>query len=393
MALENGDFEEGSTVDEGPSGGYIIPHWTQYRESGATINATEAAKRSGTYGLEMVCPTYGIGQAYQLIGAVTPDTNISLFSEISKIGDATLQFRVYDDGISFSPEWIELTASSFTETTGTFGDLFGLAENSSAMILIFSANGGSSGSITAHIDDIAVGDLPPTPTAGFTYTIIGDRVIFTDTSTNTPTSWLWDFGDGSPYSTEQNPVHKFTKVEADPPVIKTFELKLHPTGIIIEIVGTNLASHFVWGDIITGLTSGAVGTVISSSWNQINVVWITGHFNGEWVVDSLIPPVSHQETPEQFIVTRTAETFTISVINAVNTRPYLMTFRLGSAPASHYINWNENILDSNGNPFKMSIFEITYGDLTSGTAEGWCRIDDTDDKLPLLADGFVIVRD
>lgn len=34
-------------------------------------------------------------------------------------------------------------------------------------------------------------------------------VNFTDTSWGTPTSWYWDFGDGS-YSTEQNPAHTYT---------------------------------------------------------------------------------------------------------------------------------------------------------------------------------------
>lgn len=34
-------------------------------------------------------------------------------------------------------------------------------------------------------------------------------VQFTDTSTNSPTSWSWDFGDGSAVSTAQNPSHAF----------------------------------------------------------------------------------------------------------------------------------------------------------------------------------------
>jgi len=53
------------------------------------------------------------------------------------------------------------------------------------------------------------------PVANFTSSVTSGKaplkVTFTDTSTGSPTSWKWDFGDGSK-SYLQNPVHKYSKV-------------------------------------------------------------------------------------------------------------------------------------------------------------------------------------
>lgn len=49
----------------------------------------------------------------------------------------------------------------------------------------------------------------PAPQAGFGFQ--SDQLVttFSDNSTNTPTQWFWDFGDGN-FSTEQNPIHTFS---------------------------------------------------------------------------------------------------------------------------------------------------------------------------------------
>ncbi len=46
------------------------------------------------------------------------------------------------------------------------------------------------------------------PVASFTVATAGGDATFTDTSTNAPTEWTWDFGDGET-STDQNPVHHY----------------------------------------------------------------------------------------------------------------------------------------------------------------------------------------
>jgi PKD repeat protein len=54
--------------------------------------------------------------------------------------------------------------------------------------------------IASFSSDLSSGDLTTS-----------DLVQFTDTSQNTPSSWTWDFGDGTT-STDQHPVHTFTDV-------------------------------------------------------------------------------------------------------------------------------------------------------------------------------------
>ena len=73
---------------------------------------------------------------------------------------------------------------------------------------------------TPQSDDIAgiqfyygAAGPPPAPVANFTFSptspVAGQTVAFTDASTNSPTSWLWEFGDGFT-STVKNPTHAFS---------------------------------------------------------------------------------------------------------------------------------------------------------------------------------------
>ncbi len=71
----------------------------------------------------------------------------------------------------------------------------------------------AAGSSQKTVEDLILVVSPPPPVAEFSGTPVdGSRpltVYFTDLSTGTPTSWLWDFGDGGT-STDQNPTHVYT---------------------------------------------------------------------------------------------------------------------------------------------------------------------------------------
>lgn len=69
--------------------------------------------------------------------------------------------------------------------------------------------------------------IPPAPVADFSSQVqilpMGDTVYFTDLSTNFPTSWAWDFGDGQT-SNLQHPYHIYNTVD-------TFTVKLYVSNI------------------------------------------------------------------------------------------------------------------------------------------------------------------
>ncbi|MBW6482178.1 MAG: S8 family serine peptidase [Vicingaceae bacterium] len=82
---------------------------------------------------------------------------------------------------------------------------------------INATNDNTSGTISVTADNICGSSSPRTlnvtilqgPVAAFSAVDVAGTVTFTDASTGA-TSWTWDFGDGSPTSSQQNPVHTYT---------------------------------------------------------------------------------------------------------------------------------------------------------------------------------------
>jgi PKD repeat protein len=106
--------------------------------------------------------------------------------------DATLWFWNFDDG-AFSSE--ENPVHSYT-ANGTYN-------------VCLEATG--PGGTDVYCEDVVVGAVVITPVADFDFFFgVGGSVSFFDNSTNAPTTWAWDFGDGGT-STEQDPVHVFTE--------------------------------------------------------------------------------------------------------------------------------------------------------------------------------------
>ncbi len=114
--------------------------------------------------------------------------------------------------------WTQLTApitDYFNQATWTQQTITNAAfDNQATLRFAFRFNNATSASGTDpgfSIDDIEVTGTVAcnAPVADYSSSTTNLTVLFTDNSTNTPTSWLWDFGDGNT-STMQNPSHTYT---------------------------------------------------------------------------------------------------------------------------------------------------------------------------------------
>jgi len=123
-------------------------------------------------------------------------------------GNAPLTVQFTDTSTGSPTSWSWDFGDDSTSATQSPVHTYTKAGNHSVVLTATNAAGSNQIVRRDYITVIAV-----VPDANFTGTpTTGTKplnVTFTDLSTNTPTSWNWDFGDGS-YSTAQNPSHTFT---------------------------------------------------------------------------------------------------------------------------------------------------------------------------------------
>ncbi len=95
-----------------------------------------------------------------------------------------------------------------------------------------------------------VANFSGTPTSGTAPL----SVTFTDSSTNSPTSWAWDFGDGST-STVQNPSHSYTNADVYTVRLKATNSYGNNTKTQVNYITAN-ASNVSW---FSAVQRGGVG--------------------------------------------------------------------------------------------------------------------------------------
>ncbi|HEX7832792.1 MAG TPA: PKD domain-containing protein, partial [Thermoanaerobaculia bacterium] len=159
---------------------------------------------------------YAIAGTYPVTLAVTNSGGSSTKSKFVTLSDPpplVASFTSQGDGLKVV--FTDTSAGNPSLWTWDFGDNKSSTERNpqhtyaspgTYLVTLRIGGGGRSASTSVFVD---VGGAPPV--ADFTFDISGLRVIFTDTSTGTPTSWRWDFGDQSDIGLTQSPIHTYAK--------------------------------------------------------------------------------------------------------------------------------------------------------------------------------------
>lgn len=183
--------------------------------------------------------------------------------------------------------------------------------------LTLSGTGGPS-SITKVVD------VMPLPVAGFTYSVNGLVVTFTNTSTNA-TSYEWDFGDGT-LGYDTNPVHEYGTADTYTVILTAS----NECGTSTKAISVNTAPT---ADFSANPTTGCASLVVTmqneSSSNAVNFTWA---FPGG------APSASNQANPTVVYAIAGTYTITLTASNSSGSNTITKTnyITVKSAPVANF---------------------------------------------------------
>jgi PKD repeat protein len=225
-----------------------------------------------TSGLSAGTHTFYEAIGYGSVNLISPNGNTYSTYNIplswnAPIGNSNIGYvwRILDSSASTIISSGYTTSTSVTATVPTAG-LYKWT------ILPLDSTTGVVGTATPTLNSFVVA---ASPTSGFSGTPTSGSsplsVAFTDSSANSPTSWSWNFGDGST-STAQNPTHVYTTPG-------TYTVSLTSTNGVGSNIATATNYITVSAPVVTSPTNG--GTVTNSQYTggvSTNLVWnsITG---------------------------------------------------------------------------------------------------------------------
>jgi C1A family cysteine protease len=183
--------------------------WTPFTPDGTNAFTFTG---SGLYDIQLTVSGPGgsstkIQPGYITVNPTPPP--VAAFSGIPTSGTAPLTVQFTDSSTNTPTSWIWNFGDDGTATIKNPSHVYSVA--GTYTVTLTATNTGGSNTLT-KTGYITVNAAPVTPVAAFsgipTSGTAPLTVQFTDSSTNTPTSWIWNFGDGGT-ATSKNPSHVY----------------------------------------------------------------------------------------------------------------------------------------------------------------------------------------
>jgi PKD repeat protein len=168
-----------------------------YSDRGTSVHVDMS---SNTYITGEIRDTFNVTTSNGIQTIATNGENDIIIAKINSYGNITNHFNIGGPSWDFGSS-ITIDNNGTIFTTGNYSDTMDFDPDTTTSIHI--SNGGYDAFLAMYSQGIVANF-----SASSTNIYLGDTISFTDQSTNTPTNWLWDFGDGVTDSV-QNPVHVY----------------------------------------------------------------------------------------------------------------------------------------------------------------------------------------
>jgi PKD repeat protein len=264
--------------------------------------------------------------------------NESLLGQISISNySGTIELTIIGGIITCTYEGTTIYTGSFTDT---------IVDG-----ITFMGGSGSNISTPISISNVTLDTYSGSPTSSFTVVKDNLTATFTDTSTNTPTIWAWDFGDGTT-SILQNPIHIYEEEGT----------------YTVSLISTNSAGSSIAYTQSVTVTAPIVITPVSSFTElttSLMTVFTDTSINSptSWLWDFGDGITSTLQNPSHAYTI--AGTYTVSLIStnsAGSSIAYTQSVTVTNPPHS---TGKFNIMDANGNPISYLLFSSMYTNTVS----------------------------
>jgi PKD repeat protein len=322
--------------------------------SSASTNSAYYSSRQGANPPQLVV-------AYEPGGGGLPPAPVPNFTATPTTGSPPLSVSFTDSSTNSPTSWAWDFDNNGSVDSTAQNPTFQYVSSGTYSVKLSATNAGGTGSVT-KTNYITVADgPPPAPVANFAGTPTSGAaplsVAFTDSSTNSPTSWAWDFqNDGTVDSTQQNPTFVYTTAGA-------YSVKLVAT----NAGGSGSVTKSGYVNVSASPPPSASFTVVAAADARVSQAFPTSNYGSDVSLRVRLDPTGDHRSYVRFAVTGISGTVTSVKLRLFVTDP-------SSASGTVYptTTWTESTLNWNNAPAASGPLIRTIGATALNT---WVEVD------------------